>query len=238
MSSITDMVMMNSLNDPSRPKWNEDTPVADFLYNYQTWSMTRYWDDPMRVMQLPSSVPKKYHDKIQGLIFDRQKGTFLTWNEARERFTKELAMDGETSKALLSKLEAKYTGAWIRMNETESIRDYELRYTDLVTRINALIKDLNGDEPPHPDKILYDHLQPSQSSGTGAGIARALEFGPETPRKVLESLVHTSANASSSSSVTPSSQGANKMSDILKNFQQKQMIRCRRFKILNSFSPF
>ena len=188
----SNLLMMNSMNDPSKPKWNEDTPVTDFLYKYTTWSMARYWDDPMRVMQLPSSVPPKYHDKVQALIFDRGANTYLPWTEARKRFIAELAMDGETSKALLTRLEAKYTGAWIRMNEDETIRDYELRYTDLVTRINSLIKDLNGDEPDHPDTIFYKQINlsaPGSSSSTSSSGPTALHFGPETPKKVLRQVM-------------------------------------------------
>ena len=128
-------------------------------------------------------------------------------------------MDGETSKALLAKLEAKYTGSWIRMNDDETIRDYELRYTNLVTRINSLIKDLNGKEPPHPDTLLMNQLQSSQSlGGPNATVARTLRFGKDTPRKLVNSLLSASPSPSSSSSNSSSSGSQTAVQILLKNF--------------------
>jgi len=140
----------------------------------------------MRVSSLPSFVPAKYSRHVKRMMLCPDLTSYINWKEATKVFRESFGMSPEDMATKINTLKAQYSGEASRQKPNEPVRDFELRFTDLVSTINSTTRELNGPEPQHPDKILLDVLDAERKTGLNP---TTLSFDtssqvPNTPSKL------------------------------------------------------
>lgn len=168
---------MNAMNDPTRPIWKEDSSCTEFLREYRQWTHRWGWTEEMRVSSLPSFVPEKYSKHVKRMMLGPDLTSYTSWENATKVFRDAFGMSPEDMATKINTLKMEYSSESSRQKPNEPVRDFELRFVELVSNINSTIRELNGPEPEHPDKILLDALDSTRSTGL---VPTTLSFGGNT----------------------------------------------------------